>query len=277
MQRYKLYYWLENYNSILPSSLPDEDYITVITPLIDEFLKINYGNREMLYDFYEYLDGATDATILAWIKQKIYLLFQTKNESYKRIYQGLTEEYNPLWNVEGTETETHSGTDTETHSGTDTVSNSGTDHTTEAHSGTDTRTIENTGTDTNTETNSGTDVVNENVATFDNPAMKPQNQTQTVNGKQTVNEMERNTTTTDGLVHGESINGSVTHGLETETEYGHVTTYANGHKITRERHGNIGVTKSTDLLRDHLDLWRGLSFLDIIAKDIINTICYSVI
>ena len=277
MQRYKLYYWLENYNSILPSSLPDEDYITAITPLIDEFLKFNYGNRDMLYDFYEYLDGATDATILAWIKQKIYLLFQAKNESYKRIYQGLTEEYNPLWNVDGTETETHSGTDTETHSGSDTVSNSGTDRTTEAHSGTDTRTIENTGTDTNTETNSGTDTVNENVATFDNPNMTPQSQTQTINGKQTVNAMQRNTTTTDGLAHGESINGSVTHGLETETEYGHVTTYANGHKITRERHGNIGVTKSTELLRDHLELWQGLSFLDIIAKDIINTICYSVI
>lgn len=293
MRRYKLYYWLENYNSILPSSLPDEDYITAITPLIDEFLKHNYGNRDMLYDFYEYLDGATDATILAWIKQKIYLLFQAKNESYKRIYQGLTEEYNPLWNVDGIKTETHSGADVHKNSGNDVITNSGTDtHTIDSsenrditHSGTDTHTISNTGTDTNTETNSGTDTVNENTAAFDNPAMIPKSQTQTINGKQTVNAMQRNTTTTDGLQHGETI----ADGLDVDTTdsfaHGHVITTQNGkqtcdefgHVITMRRTGKIGVTKSTDLLRDHLDLWQGLSFLDIIAKDIINTICYSVI
>ena len=293
MKRYKLYYWIENYNSILPASLPDEDYITAIRPLIDEFLKLNYGNRDMLYDYYEYLDGATDATILAWIKQKIYLLFQAKNESYKRIYQGLTEEYNPLWNVDGTETETHSGTDTdrhtgtdtETHSGSDSVDNTGTDRTTETHSGTDTRTTSNDGTDTNTETNSGTDATNNNVATFDDPNVRLNTSSQTLNGKQTVNTLDHDTTTTDALQHGESVAGSITHGLSTETEYGHVIarqnghiiSHENGHKIVTERHGNIGVTKSTELLRDHLELWQGLSFLDIVAKDIVQCICYSTI
>lgn len=293
MQRYKLYYWLENYNSILPNNLPTEDYITAISPLIDDFLKFNYGNRDMLYDFYEYLDDATDAQVLTWIKQKIYLLFQAKNESYKRIYQGLTEEYNPLWNVDGKETITHSGTDTdrhtgtdtETHSGSDSVDNTGTDRTTETHSGTDTRTINNDGTDTNTEQNSGTDATNNNVATFDDPNVRLNTSSQTLNGKQTVNTLDHDTTTTDALQHGESVAGSIIHGLSTETEYGHVIArqnghiiaHENGHKIVTERQGNIGVTKSTELLRDHLDLWQGLSFLDIIAKDIINTICYSVI
>lgn len=293
MRRYKLYYWLENYNSILPNNLPAEDYVSVITPLIDDFLKFNYGNRDMLYDFYEYLDEATDQQILTWIKEKIYLLFQAKNESYKRIYQGLTEEYNPLWNVDGKETVTHSGTDTdrhtgtdtETHSGSDSVDNTGTDRTTETHSGTDTRTINNDGTDTNTERNSGTDATNNNVATFDDPNVRLNTSSQTLNGKQTVNTLDHDTTTTDALQHGESVSGSVTYGLSTETEYGHVIarqnghiiSHENGHKIVTERQGNIGVTKSTELLRDHLDLWQGLSFLDIIAKDIINTICYSVI
>ena len=293
MQRYKLYYWLENYNSILPNNLPTEDYITAISPLIDEFLKLNYGNRDMLYDFYEYLDEATDAQILTWIKQKIYLLFQAKNESYKRIYQGLTVEYNPLWNVDGkvtvthsgTDTDRHTGTDTETHSGSDSVDNTGTDRTTETHSGTDTRTIDNDGTDTNTERNSGTDATNNNVATFDDPNVRLNTSSQTLNGKQTVNTLDHDTTTTDALQHGESVAGSITHGLSTETEYGHVIarqnghiiSHENGHKIVTERQGKIGVTKSTVLLRDHLELWHGLSFLDIIAKDIINTICYSVI
>lgn len=293
MQRYKLYYWLENYNSILPNNLPAEDYVSVITPLIDDFLKFNYGNRDMLYDFYEYLDEATDLQILTWIKEKIYLLFQAKNESYKRIYQGLTEEYNPLWNVDGKETITHSGTDTdrhtgtdtETHSGSDSVDNTGTDRTTETHSGTDTRTTTNDGTDTNTETNSGTDAINNNVATFDDPNVRLNTSSQTLNGKQTVNTLDHDTTTTDALQHGESISGSVTHGLTTETEYGHVIarqnghiiSHENGHKIVTERQGNIGLTKSTELLHDHLELWQGLSFLDIIAKDIVQCICYSTI
>jgi len=293
MRRYKLYYWLENYNSILPINLPTEDYITAITPLIDDFLKFNYGNRDMLYEFYEYLDGATDAQILTWIKQKIYLLFQAKNESYKRIYQGLTEEYNPLWNVDGKETVTHSGTDTdrhtgtdtETHSGSDSVDNTGTDLTTENHSGTDTRTTTNDGTDTNTETNSGTDATNNNVATFDDPNVRLNTSSQTLNGKRTVNELEHDTTTTEALKHGESVEGSITHELTTETEYGHVIarqnghviSHENGHKIVTERQGNIGVTKSTELLRDHFELWHGLSFLDMVAQDIVQCICYNTI
>lgn len=293
MQRYKLYYWLENYNSILPSSLPDEDYITAITPLIDEFLKLNYGSREVLYDYYEYLDGATDATILAWLKQKIYLLFQAKNESYKRIYQGLTEEYNPLWNVDGTETETHSGADVQKNSGNDVITNSGTDtHTIDStenrditHSGTDTRTVNNDGTDTNTETNSGTDAVNNNVATFDDPNVRLNTSSQTLNGKQTINTLDHDTTTTDALQHGETVADDLDVDTTDSFAHGHVITTQNGkqtrdefgHVITHRRTGNIGVTKSTELLRDHLELWQGLSFLDIIAKDIINTICYSVI
>ena len=317
MKRYKLYYWLENYNSILPASLPDEDYITAIRSLIDEFLKFNYGNRDMLYDFYEYLDEATDQQILNWIKEKIYLLFQAKNESYKRIYQAFTETYNPLWNVDGVETESHTGTDrvidsgsdttantgtdttTDTHSGTDTntTTNSGTDTNTTVNSGTDTNTTVNSGTDTNTERNSGTDATNNNVATFDDPNVRLNTSSQTLNGKQTVNELERDTTTTETIQHGasttetmqhgasstetmqhgEQIASTTVHGLQTETTYGKETQTINGHIITRERHGNIGVTKSTELIRDHLDLWHGLSFLDMVAKDIINTICYSVI
>lgn len=293
MRRYKLYYWLENYNSILPASLPDEDYITAIKPLIDEFLKFNYGDRDMLYDFYEYLDEATDAQILTWIKQKIYLLFQAKNESYKRIYQGLTEEYNPLWNVDGTETETHSGADVQKNSGNDVITNSGTDtHTIDStenrditHSGTDTRTINNDGTDTNTEQNSGTDATNNNVATFDDPNVRLNTSSQTLNGKQTVNTLDHDTTTTDTLQHGETVSDDLDADTTDSFAHGHVITTQNGkqtrdefgHVITHRRTGNIGVTKSTELLRDHLELWQGLSFLDIIAKDIINTICYSVI
>lgn len=297
MRRYKLYYWLEMYSSILPNNLPDESYVAAIRPLIDEFLKMNYGNREMVFDALEYLDNAGDAAILTWIKDKIYMLFQAKNESYKRIYQAFTETYNPLWNVDGVETEHHTGTDRVIDSGSDTTANTGTDTTTDRHtgtdtntttnSGTDTNTTVNSGTDTNTERNSGTDATNNNVATFDDPNVRLNTSSQTLNGKQTVNELERDTTTTETmqhgasstetLQHGEQIESATVHGLQTETTYGKETQTINGHIITRERHGNIGVTKSTELLRDHLDLWQGLSFLDIIAKDIINTICYSVI
>lgn len=297
MRRYKLYYWLEMYSSILPNNLPDESYVTAIRPLIDEFLKMNYGNREMIFDAFEYLDNAGDATILSWIKDKIYMLFQAKNESYKRIYQAFTETYNPLWNVDGVETERHTGTDRVIDSGSDTTANTGTDTTTDRHtgtdtntttnSGTDTNTTVNSGTDTNTERNSGTDATNNNVATFDDPNVRLNTSSQTLNGKQTVNELERDTTTTETMQHGasstetmehgEQIATTTVHGLQTETTYGKETQTINGHIITRERHGNIGVTKSTELLRDHLELWQGLSFLDIIAKDIINTICYSVI
>lgn len=292
MQRYKLYYWLEQYNSILPATLPDEEWTTAISPIIDDFLKYNYGIRDMIFDMIPYLDSADDTTILTWIKEKISLLFSAKNESYKRIYAGLTEEYDPLWNVDGTETETHSGKDTQKNSGNDVITNSGTDthtidSTTErdiAHSGTDTNTETNTGTDTTTETNNGTDTTTNSVATFDNPTAVLSSQDSTLHGKGTTTALQHGQSTTTALQHGETVSDDTDTDTTDSFAHGHVITTANGkqiedtygHVITRRRTGNIGTTKSTELLRDHLELWNGLSFLDMIASDIVATICYRV-
>lgn len=293
MSRNKLYYWVLNYENILPQVLPDEDWVSVINPVINSFLKMNYGNREMIFDSLEYLDFAPDSDILAWIKEKIGLLFTARNESYKRIFEGFTAEYNPLWNVDGTEIEKHTGKDTTKNSGTDTVTNSGTDartiettdDTDTTHGGTTTDSVHNSGTDETIETHGGTDATNNNVAAFDLVSPVLANSSQTLNGHTINTELEHGLQSARTINHGETISENGTHETSDSFAHGHVVTTQNGKQtedeynstITRTRTGNIGVTKSTELLKDHLELWNGLSFLDMIAKDIVNTICYSVI
>ena len=293
MVRYKLYYWLSHYNSILPASIPQEDWTEVITPVIDDFLKLNYGNREMIFDSIEYLDNADDTTILAWIKNKLALLFNAKNESYKRIFEVFQEDYNPLWNVDGVEIETHTGKDTHKNSGSDTITNAGndihaytgSDTNTSVHTGTDTNTAQNTGTDTNTEHDTGTDTTTHSVATFDNPTPVLASQDATQYGKTVTNTTQHGLTTTNTLQHGETVTDTTQHGLTDTLTHGHTITTQNGkqledsygHVITHERHGNIGVTKSTELVADQVRTWEKMNFVDMVARDIVNTICYSVI
>lgn len=71
---------------------------------------------------------------------------------WDRLYTSYKAEYNPIWNVDGTETTTETRDLKQTHTGTDTTAATGTDSTT--HSGTDT--TEATGTDSTKHT--GTDI-----------------------------------------------------------------------------------------------------------------------
>lgn len=288
-----LYYYINKYNNIMPDTPPDTAWYNSISANINSYLKYNYGLRELLTPSLDYLEGASETEILSWIKEKIGLLFAAHNESYSRIFEVFTSEYNPLWNVDGTETETHSGKDTTQNSGTDTVNNTGTDSRaytgtdthTSAHTGTDTNTETNSGTDTTTETNSGTDTTTNSVATFDNPAAVLKDQQSTLNGKGTTTALQHGHGVTNSFEHGETVtettehglNDSLTHGHTIQTVNGKKTEETHGHTITTVRQGNIGVISSVKLLQEHLELWKDMSFIDIVAHDIIKEITYSTI
>ena len=288
-----LYYYINKYTSIMPDTPPAADWYNSISANINSYLKYNYGLRELLTPSIDYLEDASETEILDWIKEKISLLFASHNESYSRIFEVFTSEYNPLWNVDGTETETHGGKDTTQNSGTDTVNNTGTDSrsytgtdtNTSRHSGTDTTTETNSGTDTTTETNSGTDTTTRSVATFDSDTAFLADQSATLNGKGTTTALQHGHGVTSSLQHGETVTDTTEHGLTDALTHGHTiqtvngkkTEETHGHTITTVRQGNIGVISSVKLLQEHLELWDGLSFIDIVARDIIKEITYSTI
>ena len=128
--------------------------------LLDFGIEADYGDR-ILNNFGTHIQS--DITRVA---DFLYLKYGIK---WDRLYAAYTAEYNPIWNVDGsiTETETrdlatdHTGTDTTGSSGTDTLKHTGTE--TLADSGTDTathigtETLADSGTDT--EKHTGTESI----------------------------------------------------------------------------------------------------------------------
>lgn len=72
---------------------------------------------------------------------------------------------------------------------------------------------------------------------------------------------------------------TLSHGLESETAYDSTNTETKDlldtERITLERHGNIGVTKSSELLADTVDLYQGMDIWKWITEDICNQISYA--
>lgn len=229
---------------------------------------------------------------------------QDRQHAFTKMYAALLAEYNPLWNVDGVEglitKTTHSGTDTVAKTGTDTVQASGND--TVTNSGTDTDTLSGTDTthldvtkDENTRSGSealartGNDTDTDRVATFDSegellPSASKKTDylstdTTTYNVKDSRLRNETDATTygkVDTFVHGKVE--TTAHGKKDETRYNSTNTNTKNliddYLELKIRQGNIGVTKSTDLIESELklrDAWDKL--LDTFVADFIHSYC----
>lgn len=164
-------------------------------------------------------------------------------KEWSDLQETLEYEYNPIWNVDGTEVETRNLNNNHTKTGTEALANTGDD------------TVKNSGTDTTTRSgnetsaNTGTDTTTRNVYGYNSSTAEPADQTQLQHGL-------TNTHTYN------SVADATVHGLQQKTEYGSTatTTYNTTDDIddtgtiTRTRQGNIGVTKTQDLIQSQRDI-----------------------
>ena len=254
-----------------------QDITTEDAALLDFKIETDYGSR-ILNNFGEHVQ--TDITR---VSDFLYLKYGIK---WDRLYTAYTSEYNPIWNVDGsiTETETRdlsadhtgtdttgsTGTDTETHTGTETVADSGTDM--ETHTGTET--VADSGTDS--ESRSGTDrkETSGSVYGFDSSGAVPSD-----SGSETVT-AGIGTSTTYGKTEENTKN------LTDSTTYGRTDTTTHNTKdtdtgtITRQttRGGNIGVTMTQQLLEADSEYWNKVTslFYHQVITDIVNEITYKI-
>ena len=270
-----------------------QDITTEDAALLDFKIETDYGSR-ILNNF-----GAHVQTDIARVSDFLYLKYGIK---WDRLYKSYTSEYNPIWNVDGsiTETETRdlasdhtgtdttgsTGTDTETHTGTESVSDSGTD--TETHTGTET--VADSGTDS--ESRSGTDrkETSGSVYGFDSSGAVPSDSgSETVTagiGTSTTYGKKEDTTKdlTDSTTYGK--NEESTKNLTDSTTYGRTDTTTHNTKdtdtgtITRQtiRGGNIGVTMTQQLLEADSDYWNKVTslFYHQVITDIVTEITYKI-
>ena len=234
----------------------------------------------------QYIESAPD--LPAAIAMLQYYFTQWKKDrihSFEKMYAALLAEYNPLWNVDGVEglvsQETHSGSVADTHSGRDTLQASGSDTT--SHTGSDTDTLsgadttyhditkdETVRTGSEVDSKRGNDTDTTQVATFDSGGnLSPErsqrtdylsDDTHTYNSVKDAHTLDSQDQTTygktDTFTHGHIE--TTAHGKKDEQIYNSTMTKVNNleddHVELKIRQGNIGVTKSTDLVESELKL-----------------------
>ena len=219
----------------------------------------NYSKFDALLCFmfesriYSMKENAVTQSVLDDFKNKVNAFLIMKNYTYKKLYETMNLEYNPIWNVDGTETTTIEGTDTKTttntsvNEGSNILKNTG--HT-------DTDSTEVNGNVTNTDMH---EVSADTEVTYypqDKDTHTQSEVTNTKNDVVTLNTMSSNTTDST----------TTNDGTETGT---------NEQTISIVKHGNIGVTSTQNLIEQERETAL-FNFYMIVFTDIINMFFLSV-
>ena len=289
-----LYYYINKYNNIMPDTPPAASWYTSISSNINSYLKYNYGLRELITASLEYLEEAEEADVLSWIKEKINLVFIANENKYNKLFEIETAQTSALSDKKWTKTTTYSGNDETTLSGSDSTANTG--HDTRALTnggsdtsalttgGSDTSALTNGGSDSGSETHGGTDTTTNSKPVFDlavdvNAGSSATQNGETINTSATYGKTENNTTTygrteNNTYSYGKTENDTTTYGKTTATTYGKKETLKHGKSISESYDGTDDDMRA---LKDYKDFWGKWSFIDIVARDIINEITYSTI
>lgn len=239
-------YEFENDTIIVPiPPFDSSEWFLSVAPMIKDHLLMKFSEREVVETprtrraWRDYADGRKTITevhseYVSEIVRRIQHELFSKNRPYEVIYKALTEEFNPLWNVDGVETLTYERKNT----------------------GTQTNVVDqddkNKGTQTNTDTTSTTST--SSTTTYDSATWK--------DTEKNVDANSGAVTRTDNLTYERD---------QTDTRTDDLT---EKYSETKERHGNIGVTRSDQLIEGAYNVFslEWAKFLDLVTHDIANVI-----
>ena len=231
---------------------------------IDPFIRIMYGGMKTIVDSVDAFDLLVNGYLT------------TQQDALQKKYDVLRTEYNPIWNVDGTEEtqreNTQSGNITNTKSGTMSTTKNGS------------VTTDNGGSITNTKSGSVNRENGEVITTVVNQKnpfesdgfvddTKQTSTTPTNNSTETYNNVT-DTQTMNNVKSTETYN-NVTDS-QTFNNYGDTQTFNDVKNVSREtltRKGNIGVTSTQSLIDQELSI-RLNDFYMMLFAEILNTICY---
>lgn len=201
-----------------------------------DFLCVKYGDLKVLafeknHDN-EYIDAYTEFTM------QLHSVIFRHAYKWKNLFDSMNYTYNPLWNVDGTETTTYSDFEKQ-----DDIPQK--------------TTIESIGAKKKTDTYGAESVTMTN-------ANVPVDETTYYNTQKQQN---------DSLQHIDTHEDDATAATTTVNSYldKHID---KEHTVTIERSGNIGVTKTTELIQSQRDIVN-FDFYEVVFKDIVDEICVS--
>lgn len=255
---------------------------------INSYIYNNFGNRKLFDKYFKWFkewDGTTED--YAFLKQQIDIevvnCFYENKYKWCNLLNSTILEFNPLWNVDGTETTertlSQDGTVQNEKDGDDKIVKTGYDEThiiedkdiTETGTITDTKTGTVSTTHTGSDTDTSSNTTTESTSFYDTHKTIMQKQT---TDTETPNITLTKTPNTSNTEDTETTN-TMTYNTEDKTVYNSndlmTRDLGETETITITRSGNIGVTTTTKLLSEYRD-YVDFNLLKIIAHDISNYI-----
>lgn len=225
------------------------EYIPDINlPALARTILLDYSSR-YINDYL--ILASTNDTVTNITDTVVYLTNVLNRYKYSKLYATLNYDYNPIWNVDGTEITEHLGTDTSTNVGSGTQAHTGKDTTTSSNNQTSTN-VENgthahTGKDTTTVTNNQSSTMGGSDSTTDTLHTDVSSENVTKTNTQLKNSTSTNTSTAFSYGAGETTStidlaqkGKLTlNGGFDSSDYGNIK---NG--------GNLDITTNANKLVD---------------------------
>lgn len=304
--------FLDKYNTLLPldinlGALANDDWYIALKPQFDNLVWLYYYDRELLGGrrFPCNDDEKAYDNII-----KAFTIYLTQNRRrYERIFNAFMSDFNPLWNVDGVTGTVHEGSkrgnDELQNRGNDKITNSGKDTNTKSGNATHTgsgfdKLTHNYDSYTNRNGNQETEF--EGIATDE--TLKTTFDDSTYNGaeKNTHDMGNRKDTVTYNDVkdihYGEdwdknelgstitdtynNVKDDFEHGKIETTDYNsnHKTVYNSDDKFVEMviRQGNIGVTRSDELITHAIELFNSClyDFFKTVTNDLVNQVTYRI-
>lgn len=312
--RVNIGYYLDTYDTLLPadSSIPtikDSLWYVYLKGKFNDEVWANFYDRE-LFDNRKFNHDNEQENYDNIVKTiKIRLI--NRQRIYERMFNAFTADFNPLWNVDGVtgtiRESTHTGTDTSSHTGTDTTTGTG-GHTNVKtgsvdydYTGKETTDYKGTETDTKsgseTHTKGGTSTVEQSNTTFDSSTYNPvtktvttpldtdtlgftnRQDTKTFTGRQD----EKSFTNRKDSEKYNSVTDTYTmqdesHETEYDSELQKTLNLLDKDLEMVIRQGNIGVTRSDELITHALELFDSAlyDFVRYVTNDLISQVTYSI-
>ena len=280
-------------NSLLPSdsqvsNIKDKEWYNALKPHFNDLIWEYYADRVVFIDSRFKCDDDA-ATLINKIKRSFAILLKTKDYTFDKLYETTQLEYNPLWNVDGvvgtiheqtyndTTNQTKSGSDTLHHTGDDDVQHRGDNDM--QHRGDDDvqhRGYDNVDFEKDTQNYTNT----YDSTDYNPPAEYPESRTHETDeqNKTTYNSNEKTLFNSNEKTYFNS-NDKTLYNSDLETEFGGIV---DGSKDSYQkdldlviRQGNIGVTKSTELLDDQRETVL-FDFFKTVVHECVNTCTYAV-
>lgn len=279
MKDHTLGYYLDLKSTLTPgaSSLRDvaqAEWWKALEPFFDDMIWQYFSERELFCT--DKFDPRDQEETYKNILRSFSINLKTKARQYDRMYNATQQDYNPIYNVDAYEYEDRTldqtGTQQHTKTGTDSTTRTGSETDTKAGKEANTR----SGNETNAPTGSDTETTSN--TTYDSAAFLDREKKVTEPGvtqTTTYNDVKDETTFTDRVDTHEydqvkDENSYNTSDLDNRN-------LKDKEAIVKRRYGNIGVTKSSELVRDEMNTWAA-AYMDVfkrIVKDCVNCVSYA--